>query len=155
PARQGARSGVTPRRCAMPQVDANGITLYYEVAGDPAGPPVLLIMGLGAQLTRWPEAFWRPLADAGFYIIRYDNRAAGLSSRIDGAGSPPLVRAALRAAAGLPVAAPYRLDDLAGDALGLLDALGLHTAHIVGASMGGMIGQILAARHGARVRSLV
>ena len=139
----------------MPQIDANGIKLEYEATGDKNAPPVLLIMGLGAQLTRWPEPFYRALADAGFYVIRYDNRDVGLSTRLDHAGSPPLASAALRAALRLPVEAPYKLDDMAADALGLLDALGLGSAHVVGASMGGMIGQILAARHGRRARALV
>jgi pimeloyl-ACP methyl ester carboxylesterase len=139
----------------MPQIDANGIKLEYEVNGDKNAPPVLLIMGLGAQLTRWPEPFYRALVDAGLYVIRYDHRDIGLSTRLDQAGSPPLASAALRAALGLPIKAPYALGDLAADAIGLLDALGLGSAHIVGVSMGGMIGQILAARHGDRVRALV
>jgi pimeloyl-ACP methyl ester carboxylesterase len=139
----------------MPQLDANGIRLAYEVSGDRNAPPVLLIMGLGAQLTRWPEPFYRALADAGFYVIRYDQRDVGLSTRMDSAGSPSLARAAVRAAMRLPVNAPYDLEDLADDALGLLDALGLGSAHVVGASMGGMVGQILAARHRSRARSLV
>jgi pimeloyl-ACP methyl ester carboxylesterase len=139
----------------MPQLDANGIKLEYEVSGDRNAPPVLLIMGLGAQLTRWPEPFHRALADAGFYVIRYDQRDVGLSTRMDGASSPSLAGAALRAVMRLPVNAPYHLGDLAADALGLLDALGLGSAHVIGASMGGMVGQILAAQHGARARSLV
>ena len=139
----------------MPQIDANGIKLEYEASGDRNAPPVLLIMGLGAQLTRWPEAFHRAIADAGFHVIRYDNRDVGLSTRLDDAGAPSLARAALRAALGRPVQAPYDLGDMAADALGLLDALGLASAHVVGASMGGMIGQILAARHGDRTRTLV
>ena len=139
----------------MPQLDANGIKLAYEASGDPNAPPVLLIMGLGAQLTRWPEPFYRALADAGFYVLRYDQRDVGLSTRMDAAGSPSLARAAIRAGLRRPVHAPYLLGDLAADALGLLDALGLRSAHVVGASMGGMVGQILAAQHGARARSLV
>jgi pimeloyl-ACP methyl ester carboxylesterase len=139
----------------MPQIDANGIKLHYEVTGDPGAPPVLLIMGLGSQLTRWPEPFYQALADAGFYVIRYDNRDVGLSTRLEHAVSPPIGRALLRAALGLPVRAAYDLDDMARDAVGLLDALGLSSAHVVGVSMGGMISQILAARHASRVRSLV
>jgi pimeloyl-ACP methyl ester carboxylesterase len=139
----------------MAQIDANGIKLEVETSGDRGAPPVLLIMGLGAQLTRWPEPFHRGLADAGFFVIRYDNRDVGLSTRLDRAGSPPLGRAALCAAIGLPVRAPYDLGDLTRDAAGLLDALGLASAHVVGVSMGGMIGQMLAAQHGARVRALV
>ena len=139
----------------MPQLDANGLKLAYEVSGDKDAPPVLLIMGLGAQLTRWPEPFYRTLADAGFYVIRYDQRDVGLSTRMDGPRLPSLAGAALRAAIGRPVKAPYDLGDLAADAIGLLDALGLRSAHIVGASMGGMVGQILAAQHRDRARTLV
>jgi pimeloyl-ACP methyl ester carboxylesterase len=139
----------------MPQIDANGIKLEYEVSGDPAAPPVLLIMGLGAQLTRWPEPFHRALADAGFRVIRFDNRDAGRSTRMAQLGVPSLPAAALRAALGLPVRAPYDLGDLTADVVGLLDALGLRSAHVVGASMGGMIAQMLAANHPGRVRALV
>ena len=139
----------------MPQIDANGIKLEYEVTGDPAAPPVLLVMGLGAQLTRWPEPFYRGLTDAGFHVIRYDNRDVGRSTRMERAGSPPLASAVLRAALGLPVQAPYTLADLTADAVGLLDALGIATAHVIGVSMGGMIGQMLAAHHARRVRALV
>lgn len=139
----------------MPQLAANGIQLEYEVTGDRTAPPVLLIMGLGAQLTRWPEPFYRALADAGFYVIRYDQRDVGLSTRMEAAGSPSLATAALRAAMRLPVKATYDLGDLAADAIGLLDALGLGSAHVVGASMGGMVGQLLAAQHGERTRTLV
>jgi pimeloyl-ACP methyl ester carboxylesterase len=139
----------------MPQIDANGIKLEYEVTGDRGAPPVLLVMGLGAQLTRWPELFYRGIADAGFHVIRFDNRDVGLSTRIEHAGSPPLGKAALRAALGLPIKAPYDLGDLTADALGLLDALGFASAHVVGVSMGGMVAQMLAAQHGDRVRALV
>jgi pimeloyl-ACP methyl ester carboxylesterase len=139
----------------MPQIDANGIKLEYEVSGEPTAPPVLLIMGLGAQLTRWPEPFHRALADAGFRVIRYDNRDVGRSTRMVQLGLPSLPAAALRAAMGLPVRAPYDLGDLTADAVGLLDALGIPTAHIVGVSMGGMIAQMLAANHPGRVRTLV
>src|SRR5215831_950937 len=107
----------------MPQIDANGIKLEYEVTGDSSAPPILLIMGLGAQLTRWPEPFYMTLAEAGFHVIRFDNRDIGLSTRLDHLGTPSLGRAVLRAAIGLPVQAPYRLSDLAADAVGLLDAL--------------------------------
>src|SRR3954470_13830137 len=139
----------------MPQIDANGIKLEYEVSGDPAAPPVLLIMGLGAQLTRWPEPFHRALTDAGFRVIRFDNRDVGRSTRMAQLGVPSMPAAALRAALGLPVRAPYDLGDLTADAVGLLDALGVRSAHVVGVSMGGMIAQMLAARHAGRVRALV
>jgi pimeloyl-ACP methyl ester carboxylesterase len=138
----------------MPQIEANGLKLHYETTGDPAAPPVLLIMGLGTQLTRWPEVFYRALADAGHYVIRFDNRDIGLSTHLDQLGLPSLPRAFLRATFGLSVRAPYLLSDMAVDAVGLLDALGIPSAHIVGVSMGGMIAQIMAASHSARVRTL-
>lgn len=138
----------------MPKLATNGLELHYEVTGDPAAPPVVLIMGLGTQLTRWPEAFYRALTDAGHYVIRFDNRDIGLSTHLDQLGVPPLGRAVVRATLGMPVKAPYLLTDMATDTVGLLDALGIASAHIVGVSMGGMIGQILAARHAGRVRTL-
>ena len=137
----------------MPQAQANGIKLEYETFGNPADPAVLLIMGLGGQLTLWPESFCKLLAQGGYYVIRYDNRDVGLSSKIDSAGKPDLMRAGIFHTLGLPVKAGYTLDDMAADAVGLLDALGIARAHVVGLSMGGMIGQILAARHGGRLRS--
>ncbi len=139
----------------MPQTRANGIQLEYETFGDPGAPVILLIMGLGGQLILWPESFCRTLADAGNYVIRYDNRDVGLSSKIEHAPKTNLLRAGVLATLRLPVSAPYNLDDMAQDALGLLDALKLDSAHIVGVSMGGMIGQILAAKHGNRVNSFV
>ncbi|MGH8453402.1 MAG: alpha/beta fold hydrolase [Nevskiales bacterium] len=138
----------------MPQIQANGVHLEYETFGNPAHPPILLIMGLGAQLLLWPEEFCRALAEAGHYVIRYDNRDIGLSSKITHAGKSRLMRAAIASTFRLPVRAPYTLEDMARDALGLMDGLGLPRAHIVGASMGGMIAQILAARHSERVGSL-
>src|SRR5882762_1421243 len=123
----------------MPQVRANGIHLEYETFGDAAHPALLLIMGLGGQMILWPEDFCRRLAAAGYYVIRYDNRDVGLSSKIEHAGRPRLVRAAIRSLLRIPVEAPYTLDDMAKDALGLLDALGVKAAHIAGVSMGGMI----------------
>lgn len=138
----------------MPQVHANGIHLEYETFGDPAHPPILLIMGLGAQLVLWPEAFCEALARAGHYVVRFDNRDVGLSTRMKQAGKAQLMRAALASTLRLPVRAPYTLDDMAHDALGLMDGLGLKRAHVVGASMGGMIAQILAAKHPERVASL-
>jgi pimeloyl-ACP methyl ester carboxylesterase len=137
----------------MPRAQVNGIELEYHSHGDPAAPPLLLIMGLGGQLTRWPEALCRALADAGHHVIVYDNRDVGLSSRVAPGVRPNLLRAALRARFGLPLSAPYTLEDMALDALGLLEQLGHRSAHVLGVSMGSMIGQILAARHPARVRS--
>src|ERR1043166_3856250 len=138
----------------MPRIKANGIELEYEEFGDRDAPAILLIMGLAGQLIHWPEEFCVTLAQAGYRVIRYDNRDIGLSTKLDHPGKPNLMRSGVRALLRLPVRAPYKLDDMAADALGLLDALGIKTAHLVGASMGGMIAQILAAKHRSRVRSL-
>lgn len=135
----------------MSSVDVNGITLEYERSG--AGEPLLLVMGLGAQLTAWPVEMVQGLMDAGYDVIRFDNRDIGLSSLCD--WEPP---SAVRAFAGRllrrPVPTGYVIDDMADDAAGLLAALGIERAHIVGASMGGMIAQALAIRHPQRVASL-
>lgn len=133
----------------MPRARANGIDIEYETFGDRSGSPLLLIMGLGAQLLNWDEEFCAGLADRGFFVIRYDNRDAGLSTRMEVAG-PPDMAAAL---AGNPMPA-YQLDDLADDAVGLLDALNISAAHIVGASMGGYIAQLVAISHPERTLSL-
>ncbi|MDE0853222.1 MAG: alpha/beta fold hydrolase [Nevskia sp.] len=137
----------------MPQAQANGIQIEYETFGAPTDPAILLIMGLGGQLVLWPQALCEDLARGGFYVIRYDNRDVGLSSKIDSAGKPDLKRASLRYLLRLPIQAGYGLEDMAADALGLLDALGIRQAHVIGLSMGGMIGQILAARHAERLLS--
>jgi len=134
---------------------ANGIEIEYETAGDPKNPALLLVMGLGGQLTIWPDAFFQGLAAKGFYVIRYDNRDTGLSTDFDAAGLPNMADAMGKLMAGQPIDAPYKLDDLAADAIGLLDALGIERAHMVGMSMGGMIVQILAAKYAARCRSMV
>lgn len=133
---------------------ANGIELEYESAGDPDSPAVLLIMGLGTQMTRWPSALVDTLVARGFRVIRFDNRDVGLSTRIEAAGPPDMgaVMQAVRTGGVPPVA--YGLTDMAEDAVGLLDALGVDKAHIVGASMGGMIAQLIAALHPGRTMSL-
>jgi pimeloyl-ACP methyl ester carboxylesterase len=128
----------------------NGITLCYESFGDPAAPPVVLIMGLGTQMVAWHEAFCEDLAGRGFRVVRFDNRDSGRSTRMDGAPVPTLAQIATRR-----IANPaYKLADLALDTVGLLDVLEIDRAHIVGASMGGMIAQTIAARHPQRTRSL-
>ena len=139
------------------QVEANGITLDVEVHGDhgePGAPVLLLIMGLSMPAAAWPDAFIRQLVDAGLRVITFDNRDAGHSSRLRSARLPNLPLAIARALLRLPVPAPYTLDDMAQDAAALLDALGIGRAHVVGASMGGMIAQVLAARHPQRVLTL-
>ena len=126
------------------------ITLCYETFGSESDPPMLLIMGLGMQMLGWPDDFCTQLADRGFYVVRYDNRDIGRSSRIH--GKPPTAGQLLRRKIS-PVL--YDLGDMADDADRLLSKLGLAPAHVVGASMGGMIAQTLAARHPQAVRSLV
>jgi pimeloyl-ACP methyl ester carboxylesterase len=138
----------------MPTLTANGINIAYDTAGDPKGMPMLLVMGLGLQLTAWPDDFIEGLVELGFYVIRFDNRDSGLSTKFTQAGTPNLSMATLKALLRLPVRSAYRLDDMAADALGVLNALGVAKAHVVGLSMGGMIGQILTARHPDRVLSL-
>lgn len=139
----------------MPQINANGLQFEYETFGDDQAPPLLLIMGLGGQLVQWPDEFCEALAKGGYYVIRYDNRDVGLSTRLAEAGRAKLMRAGLLMNLRLPIKAPYKLDDMAKDAVGILDALSIKSAHIVGISMGGMIGQILAAKYSSRVRSFV
>jgi pimeloyl-ACP methyl ester carboxylesterase len=115
---------------------ANGITLEYDTFGDPRGRPLLLVMGLGAQMTRWQPALCDMLADEGHYVIRFDNRDVGLSHKFDAAGVPNMAQIFMAAQSGQPVSAPYTLDDMADDAVGLLDALDIDRAHVCGASMG-------------------
>ena len=136
------------------QVAANGMQFEVEDHGSPGGEPLLLIMGLGMQLVAWPDAFVARLVTRGYRVIRFDNRDIGLSQHLDHFGVPNLVLGSLRYSVGLQVKAPYSLADMADDAAGILDALDLASAHICGASMGGMIAQQLAVRHPARVRSL-
>jgi pimeloyl-ACP methyl ester carboxylesterase len=138
----------------MTAVAANGISIEYESLGDPSAPPILLIMGLGMQLVAWPDAFCQGLVERGFRVIRFDNRDCGLSSKIRVRRQPNLVAALVAAWLRLPVRAPYGLDAMAADAVGLLDALGVRCAHVVGVSMGGMIAQVIAATYPDRVLSL-
>ena len=138
----------------MPQVEVNGLTIDYEEFGEAGAPPLLLIMGLGMPGAAWPDPFVEQLAAAGLRVIRYDNRDCGHSSKLRTAPLPNLQLAIARALLRMPVRAPYALDDMAQDAAQLLSALGIERAHVVGASMGGMIAQVLAARHPQRVVSL-
>ncbi|HEX8804223.1 MAG TPA: alpha/beta fold hydrolase [Acidimicrobiales bacterium] len=132
----------------MPLAAANGIEIYHETVGDPADPTLLLITGLGAQMLTWDAELCRAFADRGFHVVRYDNRDVGLSTHLEG----DIDVLSLLAGQGVPV--PYRISDMAADAVGLLDHLGVDRAHLVGVSMGGMIAQAVAIEHPARVRSL-
>jgi pimeloyl-ACP methyl ester carboxylesterase len=142
----------------MPTLTANGIRIAFDTAGDAKSAPVLLLHGLGMQLTSWPDEFVDGLVELGFYVIRFDHRDCGLSTKFDRAGKPNLawnwLRGWLTSRLRLPARPVYHLDDMAGDALGVLSALGIARAHLVGVSMGGMVAQILAARHPQRVLSL-
>ncbi|MBO9524393.1 MAG: alpha/beta fold hydrolase [Nocardioidaceae bacterium] len=126
--------------------------LCYQTFGDPADEPLLLVMGLGGPMTWWDAGLCRLLAQSGFYVIRYDNRDTGRSSRGTGRVTRPML---VRAFVGAKVEAPYGIADLAEDGFGLLDHLGIESAHVTGVSMGGMIAQTMAIAHPDRVRSLV
>ncbi|MFK7914888.1 MAG: alpha/beta fold hydrolase [Pseudomonadales bacterium] len=139
----------------MPQVSANGIQLEYDTFGSDDQRPLLMIMGLGAQMTRWPEPLCQGLAASGHYVIRFDNRDVGLSSRLDAAGMPDIAALTGAVMQGQSPTVPYGLEDMANDAAALLDALGLDSANVCGASLGGMIAQTMAIHHPAKVRSLI
>ena len=134
---------------------ANGLQIEVDLQGPPQGEPLLLIMGLGMPLLGWPEELVADLAGRGFRVIRFDNRDIGLSQGFERLGVPSLARASLRYMLRLRVHSPYSLADMAADALGVLDALGIASAHVCGASMGGMIAQHIAAKSPERVRSLM
>lgn len=138
----------------MPTVTANGVSLYYEDHGPKGGEPLLLIMGLGAQMTRWPVGFIELLTARGYRVVAYDNRDVGLSEKLDAAGAPDMQAVYGAVAKGEKPNVGYVLSDMARDGVGLMDALGFARAHIVGASMGGMIAQMIAAEHPDRVLSL-
>lgn len=138
----------------MPVANANGIELCYESIGDDRDEPMILIMGLGVQLLGWDRDFCAALAARGFRVIRFDNRDTGLSTKLDHLPVPRVRSMMVRSTLGLPVSSPYSLSDMAADAVGLMDALGIEQGHVVGASMGGMIAQIVAIEHPDRVRSL-
>ncbi len=129
----------------------NGIEIAYQEIGDPGGEPLLLVMGLGTQMLGWNQEFCEMLAEQGFRVVRFDNRDIGRSTMIESAGVPKRIDMLL----GRRSAAPYLLGDMAADTTGLMDHLGIESAHVVGASMGGMIAQTLAIESPERVRSLV
>ena len=138
----------------MPVVEANGLRIDCEVRGEAGAPVVLLVMGLGMPAALWPDPLIETLTGAGFRVVTFDNRDAGGSTRFDGVRVPNVLRAIGRALLRRPVVAPYTLQDMAADTVGMLDALGIGQVHVVGASMGGMIGQLIAANYPGRVLSL-
>ena len=138
----------------MPQTTANGVTLEYETYGNKSDPALLLVMGLGAQLTLWPIELVEALVARGLYVIRHDNRDIGLSTKFTGAGVPDIGGVVMALMSGKQPEIPYTLSDMATDAIAVLDAEGIAQAHIVGASMGGMIAQLISVNHPQRVLTL-
>ena len=138
----------------MTQVSANGLEIEYDEFGEARAPAILLIMGLGTQMTAWSLPFCERLAGHGYRVIRFDNRDVGLSSKFHGEKAPGLARFALTRMLGLSLKVPYTLDDMANDAIGVMDAMNVDEAHIVGASMGGMIAQLVAGHFPDRCMSL-
>ncbi len=138
----------------MPKTKVNNIELEYDTFGDPSSKPLLLIMGLGSQMIRWDEEFCKKLVEQDFFVIRFDNRDVGLSTKIEEAGVPNLQKLFVQREKGEPISVPYTVEDMADDAVGLLTALNIDKAHICGASMGGMIAQVIAYKHPSRVLSL-
>lgn len=139
----------------MPQARSNGIDIEYESFGRDGDPLVLLVMGLAAQLIFWPESLCRGLAAKGFRVVRFDNRDIGKSTHLVSLPTPDFRAVMAGLAAGKTIDVPYRLEDMAKDAVGLLDALGVEHAHIAGSSMGGMIAQVVAINHPGRTKSLI
>lgn len=137
----------------MPRAAVNGIEIEYETLGDAADPALVLVSGLGSQLIGWDDEFCRGLVDRGFFLVRFDNRDVGLSTYLD-APEVDLMEVLATVLAGGEIDAPYRLADMADDAWGLIDHLGLERVHVVGVSMGGMIAQAMAIAHPDRVVSL-
>jgi pimeloyl-ACP methyl ester carboxylesterase len=138
------------RSSGIQRATVGDVEIAYETFGEAGDPPVLLVMGLATQMIGWPDDFCAALADRGHFVVRFDNRDIGLSTHLHAAGAPDL----MSVMAGDHSSVPYALTDLADDTVGLLDVLGLDRVHLVGASMGGMIAQLVAVRHPGRVRSL-
>ena len=138
----------------MPKAKVNNIEIEYDTFGDPSSKPLLLVMGLGGQMIAWVDEMCEGLANQGLYVIRFDNRDVGLSTKFDEAGLPNLLEISATVARGEKPEVPYTLEDMADDAIGVLDDLNVEKAHICGASMGGMIAQVIAYRHPSRVLSL-
>ncbi len=138
----------------MPKAKVNNIEIEYETIGDPISKPLLLIAGLGSQMLAWSDEMCESFANRGFFVIRFDNRDIGLSTKLEDAGMPDFMEINAVYASGEIPKLPYTLEDMAGDAIGVLDALNIDKAHVFGASMGGMIAQIIAYTHPSRVLSL-
>jgi pimeloyl-ACP methyl ester carboxylesterase len=138
----------------MPTVTANNIEIHYDTFGPKTGAPLLLIGGLGWQLIAWEEAFCQQLATKGFFVIRFDNRDTGLSTWFSDCGSPDLQSIALDVQNKRKPAVAYKIDDMAADSIGLMDALGIERSHICGTSLGGMVAQSMAINHPDRILSL-
>jgi pimeloyl-ACP methyl ester carboxylesterase len=143
------------RRRTMTSVTANGIQIEYETFGNTSSPALLLIIGLGSQLLHWQDEFCQKIADSGYYVIRYDNRDVGLSTKFEGLSSEETMEKVMALLSGQNVSVPYTMEDMANDAVGLLDALGIKKFHICGMSMGGMVAQTLAIAYPSRVLSLI
>lgn len=138
----------------MAQLQVNGLKIEYDTFGAENADPLLLIMGLGTQMTAWSPDFCNALADHGHYVVRFDNRDIGLSTKFHDVKAPGRLRYVINHVFHTGLNAPYSLNDMAADAAGVLDALGIESAHVVGASMGGMIAQLLTIGHPRRVKSL-
>ena len=138
----------------MPKAHVNNIEIEYDTFGNSSSKPLLLVMGLGGQMIAWLDEMCEGIANQGFYVIRFDNRDVGLSTKFEEAGLPNLLEIYAKVAMGESVDVPYTLEDMADDAIGVLDHLKVDKAHICGVSMGGMIVQVIAYRHPSRVLSL-
>jgi pimeloyl-ACP methyl ester carboxylesterase len=138
----------------LPTLAANGIEIAYDAVGKDSDPAILLIMGLGGSMIGWPDDLRFGLAERGFRVIRFDNRDIGRSTHLHALGAPNIPELVAKKALGEPLSPPYMLDDMATDAVALLDGLGVERAHVVGMSMGGMIAQLVALNHPAKVKSL-
>lgn len=138
----------------MPKANVNTVEIEYETFGDSVSKPLLLIAGLGSQMLAWSDEMCENFANRGFFVIRFDNRDVGLSTKFEDAGLPNFLEITAAYSRGEIPEVPYTLVDMAGDAIGVLDALNIDKAHVCGASMGGMIAQILAYRYPSRVLSL-
>jgi pimeloyl-ACP methyl ester carboxylesterase len=139
----------------MPTLHVNNIDIAYETFGDPHDPPLIMIMGLVTQMIGWPDPFCRLLAQSGRYVIRFDNRDVGYSTKMESLGVPDIERLTAAIRAGKAVSVPYRLEDMAADGWALLDALGISKANVCGLSMGGMIAKVMAIGKPHRIRSLI